>query len=110
MKENVISIKLSSFTKDKVKSLISTAEKNVIRDNQFALKCLNEAEYYIKNQYKHEEIFKGALLDLFGYGTGCPLLHLLKRDANNLLVFFFIKIGVNPAYNADYDNEFLSFA
>lgn len=109
MKENVISVKLSSFTKDKVKSLISIAEKNIAKNNDFALKCLREAERYIRSQYRYDDVYRGALFDLFGYGTGCPLLHTLKRDSHDDIIFFFIKIGVNPSYKKDLNDEFYSF-
>ncbi|MBT4989401.1 MAG: hypothetical protein HOM96_02535 [Rickettsiales bacterium] len=109
MKENVIAVKLNSFTKDKVKNLISSAEKNIDNDCNSSLKYLKEAEYYMKHQYSFDDIFNGALVDLFGYGTGCPLLHLIKRGANKTLILFFIKLGVNPSYKSNIDDEFLSF-
>ena len=46
---------------------------------------------------------------IFGYGTGCPLLHSIKLKSNNEILKFFIDIGVNSSYSNDLDNEFLNF-
>jgi hypothetical protein len=110
MKANVISVKLNSFTKDRVKQLIEAAQKYFDRDLARAEKYLLDAEYYIKQHFNINEVFNGALNDIFGYGTGCPLKHLIKIGTKEEIILFFIKLGVNPTSKSNIDEEFLNFA
>ena len=110
MKENVISVKLNAFTKDRVKQLIDAAQRSFDKDLARAEKYLNDAEYYIKQHFNIDEVFNGALNDIFGFGTGCPLKHLIKIGTNEEIILFFIKLGVNPTSGSNIDEEFLNFA
>ena len=109
MKENLISVKLNSFTKERVKRLLESAQRNFSKDSAMAEEFLNEAKYYIKQHYTVSDVFNGALNDIFGYGTGCPLKHLIKIGTSNEIILFFIKLGVNPTSKPNIDEEFLNF-
>lgn len=109
MKDNIISVNLNSFTKEKVKNLINLADKLTQQDKVLAKKYLLQAEYYIKNKYQIDDIFNGCLNDLFGYGTGCPLKHTVLNKYNDMVIVFFIKLGINPTYENIQDEEFLNF-
>ena len=110
MKENLISVKLNSFTKERVKQLIELAQRSFSKDYAKSEEYLNEAKYYVKQHYSVSDVFNGALNDIFGYGTGCPLKHLIKIGTNKEIILFFIKLGVNPTSKSNIDEEFLNFA
>ena len=110
MKENLISVKLNSFTKERVKQLIELAQRCFSKDVSMSEKHLIDAEYYVKQHYSVSDVFNGALNDIFGYGTGCPLKHLIKIGTNEQIILFFIKLGVNPTSRSSIDEDFLNFA
>ena len=65
MKENVISVKLNHFTKDKVRSLVNAAERFSTHDKSISEEYLERAKLYIQHQFTTKQIFNGALDDLW---------------------------------------------